>query len=189
MADDCLGVVALIRLRTDYRRPPEDVYLYRTRMPPENARRLFMEYIKEMNKLRDKPQFYNTLTTNCTTNIVHHFRAFGDTVRYNWKILLSGYTPLYAYEIGGLDDTFPFEELRSKSYVNPRARDIGDAPDFSKRIRAGLPGMPGPRAEPGGGAASRLPAAFRPHGRAEAGLRDGVAASAQAPHDAGGRMP
>lgn len=125
----------VIRLRTDYRNPREDVYLYRTRMPPENTRKLFLEYMKTINSLRDKPEFYNTLTTNCTTNVVRHFRAFGGRLRYNWKILLSGYMPLYAYEIGGLDDSLPFEELKARSYINPKAQAIGDAPDFSARIR------------------------------------------------------
>ena len=125
----------LIRLRTDYRNPREEVYLYRTRMPQENARKLFIEYIKTINSLRDKPEFYNTLTTNCTTDVVRHFQSFGGIMRYNWKILLSGYTPLYAYEIGGLDDTLPFEELRARSYINPKAQVIGDAPDFAVKIR------------------------------------------------------
>jgi hypothetical protein len=131
----------IIRLRTDFRRPAEDVYLYRTRVPAENVRKLFLEYMKQMNGLRAKPEFYNTLTTNCTTDVVRNFRAFGGKARYNWKILLSGYTPFYAYEMGGLDGSIPFEELRAKSYVNPKARSIGDAPDFSERIREGLPGM------------------------------------------------
>lgn len=135
----------LIRLRTDYRRPPEDVYLYRTRMTPENARKLFMEYANKMNSLRDKPEFYNTVATNCTINIVRHLQAFGSSVHYNWKILFSGYTPLYAYELGRLDDTLPFEELRAKSCINPKALEAGDATDFSTRIREGLPGMVSPR--------------------------------------------
>lgn len=125
----------LIRLRTDYRNPREEVYLYRTRMPQKNAQKLFFEYIKTINSLRDKPEFYNTLTTNCTTDVVRHFQSFGGIMRYNWKILLSGYTPLYAYEIGGLDDTLPFEELRARSYINPKAQVIGDAPDFAVKIR------------------------------------------------------
>jgi hypothetical protein len=137
----------LIRLRTEYRRPPEDVYIYRTRVPSENVRKLFMEYIKDMNRLRVTPEFYNTLTTNCTTDVVRNFRAFGGKARYNWKILLSGYTPLYAYEMGGLDDSLPFEELRVKCYVNPKAHAIGDVPNFSELIRKGLPGMGQSRAE------------------------------------------
>lgn len=131
----------LIRLRTDYRNPPEDVYLYRTNIPKENARKLFMEYVKQVNSLYVRPEFYNTLTTNCTTNIVGHVRALGGKARYNWKILLSGYAPQYVYELGGLDDSLPFEELRARSHVNPAARAAGDVPDFSVRIREGLPGM------------------------------------------------
>uniref|UniRef100_A0A7C4EIT5 DUF4105 domain-containing protein n=1 Tax=Fundidesulfovibrio putealis TaxID=270496 RepID=A0A7C4EIT5_9BACT len=131
----------LIGLRARYRQPPEDVYVYRLRLPVEDARKLFLEYIREMNSLRARPQFYNTLTTNCTTNVVRHFRAFGGKVRYTWKILLSGYAPQYAYELGALDDSMPFAQLRARSLVNAKALAAGDAPDFSRRIRQGLPGI------------------------------------------------
>jgi hypothetical protein len=129
----------LIRLRTDYRNPREDVYLYVTRIPPENRRRLFMEYVAAINGLKDKAEFYNTLTTNCTTNVVRHIRAFGGIVRYSWKTLLSGYAAEYAYEIGGLDTSLPFQELRKRSYINPIALSVGDDPMFSRKIREGLP--------------------------------------------------
>ena len=129
----------VIRLRTDYRNPQEDVYLYRTRITPENARRLFLEYVEQINNLKDEPEFYNTLTTNCTTNVVRHIRAFGGKVTYSWKILLSGYAPQYAYERGGLDTSLTFEELRKRSYINPRAHTIGNVPEFSRRIREDLP--------------------------------------------------
>jgi hypothetical protein len=52
---------------------------------------------------------------------------------------LSGYAPQYAYEIGRLDTRLPFAELKRLSHVNARAHAAGDAPDFSQRIRAGLP--------------------------------------------------
>jgi hypothetical protein len=71
-----ISVTGLIVLRTDYRNPQEDVYLYRTRITPENAQRLFMEYVYKINELKQRPEFYNTLTTNCTTNVVRHIRAF-----------------------------------------------------------------------------------------------------------------
>jgi hypothetical protein len=129
----------LIRVRTDYRNPPEDVYLYRVRTPPENGRRFFMEYIEQINSLKKSPQWYNTLTTNCTTNVVRHARAFGGRAKYTWKVLLSGYAPQYAYELGSLDTTIPFEKLRHASYINPKARAIGDDPQFSRKIREGLP--------------------------------------------------
>ena len=132
----------VIRLRTTYRQPHEEVYLYRTRIPPARARRLFLAYVREINRLVEQPVFYNTLTTNCTTNILFHIRASGGIARYNWKILLSGYAPAYAYEGGGLDTSLSFAELKQRSHINARAQEAGDAPDFSQRIRAGLPKPP-----------------------------------------------
>jgi hypothetical protein len=133
----------VIRLRTTYRQPPEDVYLYRTRVPPAQARRLFLDYVRDINRLVEQPAFYNTLTTNCTTAILFHARASGGMARYNWKVLFSGYAPAYAYEIGRLDTRLPFADLKRLSHINARAQAAGDAPDFSQRIRAGLP-MPTP---------------------------------------------
>jgi hypothetical protein len=129
----------LIGLRTSFRNPQEDVYLYRLRMLPERKRLLFMEYVKQINELKENPEFYNTLTTNCTTNVVTHVRAYGGKVRYNWKILLSGYAPQYVYELGGLDTSLPFAELRKLSLINQRAHEAGDDHNFSLKIREGLP--------------------------------------------------
>jgi len=106
----------LIRVRTDYRNPPEDVYLYRLKMPQENARKFFMEYIRQINSMKETPEWYNTLTTNCTTNIVRHVRAFGGQAKYTWKVLLSGYAPRYAYELGALDTTIPLSKHTDLSF-------------------------------------------------------------------------
>ncbi len=132
----------LIGLRTSYRDPPEDVYLYRVNIPRENIRRLFLQYMAKINELHERPEFYNTATTNCTTNIVMHVRAFQERVPLSWKMLLSGYFPDLVYERGKLDQSLPFDALRRQSYINERARAADGADDFSRRIRDGLPGMP-----------------------------------------------
>jgi hypothetical protein len=134
----------LIRVRTDFRNPPEDVYLYRLRMQPERARMLFMSYVQKINQLWKSPEWYNTSTTNCTTNVVWHVQAAGGLARYNWRVLLSGYAPQYAYGLGALDARLPFEELRRRSYINPKARAAGAAEDFSVKIRENLP-VPAPQ--------------------------------------------
>jgi Domain of unknown function (DUF4105) len=131
----------LIRVRTNYRRdPPEDVYLYRARVPVENVRRLFMEYVRAINALRDEPRFYHTVTTNCTTTILLHTRVNPGHLPVSWKVLLSGYAAEYAHQQGRLDTSLPFEELRRRSRINDAARAADAAPDFSWRIRRGLPG-------------------------------------------------
>jgi len=130
----------LIRLRTNYRKdPPEDVYLYRTRAPADNARRLFLDYIREINSLAEKPEFYNALTTNCTTSILTHTRVNQGNLPLSWKVLLSGYVPQYLYERAAIDTSLPFEELKRRSHINAAAQPANLAPDFSQRIRAGLP--------------------------------------------------
>ena len=130
----------LIRLRTNYRKdPPEDVYIYRTRAPADNARRLFLDYIREINSLAEKPEFYNALTTNCTTSILTHARVNRGDVPLSWKILLSGYVPQYLYERAAIDTSLPFAELKRRSHINAAAQAADNARDFSQRIRVSLP--------------------------------------------------
>ncbi len=127
----------VIRVRTTYRQPQEDVYVYRVRTPLKNIRRVFMEYIKTINELHDRPGFYNTLTTNCTTNILMHTRVNPESPPMSWKILLSGYVPEYLYELGRIDTSRPFVELEKLSHVNASAKAADQDPAFSQRIREG----------------------------------------------------
>jgi hypothetical protein len=126
----------VIRLRTNYRHdPPEDVYVYRLHGPIENARGVFMEYMKQLNALARRPQFYNTLTTNCTTAIWANSLVNPGHLPFSWKILASGYVPAYLYESGRLDTSVSFVELQRRAHVNARARAADADPDFSRLIR------------------------------------------------------
>ena len=132
----------VIRLRTNYRKdPPEDVYVYRVHGPIENGRRLFLEYMSRVRKLSEKPEFYNTLTDNCTTGIWMNTRINPGHPHLSWKILASGYVPEYLSEAGRLAPGVPFAELQRLGHVNARAQAADQAMDFSRRIRVGIPGM------------------------------------------------
>ena len=39
----------------------------------------------------------------------------------DWRVLLSGYFPEYAYELGSLDTSMPFAELKARSLINDQA--------------------------------------------------------------------
>ena len=132
----------LIGLRAVHRIPKEDVYLYRVNpRHKENIGKLFLRYMNKINSLRHRPEFYNTATTNCTTNIVTHIEAARGSTPLSWKMLLSGYFPDLFYERGVLDKSLPFAELRRKSLINERALAADGAENFSKLIRQGLIGM------------------------------------------------
>jgi hypothetical protein len=130
----------IVRVRTNYRTdPPERVYLYRLRGSEAAARQLFVEYVQHINALKEHAEWYNTITSNCTSSIWVMTRINPEHVPYSWKILLSGYLPEYLYEQGKLDTSVPFAELQRRAYINPLAQAADKAEDFSQRIRAGQP--------------------------------------------------
>lgn len=134
----------VVRVRTNFRQPHEQVHLYRSRIPIENARKLFLSYVSEVDQLSREPAWYNTLEDNCTTGVLQRIhQSYQGRARYNWKILLSGYAGEYAYDCGMLDSSMPFAELSERCLINAKAEAANDAPDFSVRIREGLP-MPAP---------------------------------------------
>jgi hypothetical protein len=136
----------VIRVRTNYRNdPPEEVYVYQVHAPIELGRRLFLDYMRKINALKERPEFYNTLTTNCTTTIWMHARVNPRRVPFSWKILLSGYVPEYLYDVGRLDTSLPFADLKARSRINERAKAANADPQFSLRIREGLPAMAAPK--------------------------------------------
>src|SRR5207248_8068813 len=45
----------LIGLRTNVRQPHEEVYVYRAQVPVENVRRLFLDYVRRINELNERP--------------------------------------------------------------------------------------------------------------------------------------
>ncbi len=133
----------VLRLRTDYREG-ESVYLYRLRVVARGQLRdAFLDYLGRMNRLRERPEWYNAVADNCMTSGYRIMRRHAAPGRadLHWSVILNGHAPEHAYTKGALDTSLPFDELKRRSRINDRARAAGDAPDFSARIREGMPGM------------------------------------------------
>ncbi|MFB9145990.1 hypothetical protein ACFFU2_05590 [Halomonas alkalicola] len=56
------------------------------------------------------------------------------------RLLLTGLLPGYVHDHGGLVPGYRLAELRRLGDITERARKAHDAPDFSRRIREGVPG-------------------------------------------------
>jgi len=124
----------VVQVRATHR--GEDVYLYRTTATPEQARRLFVDVVSRANELASRPEFYDTVTNNCTTNIARHInRITPNRVRYDYRILLPGYSDKLAYEEGLIQRHGSFEETKAKAYVTPLAIMHASHEDFSQQIR------------------------------------------------------
>ena len=129
----------MIRVRTTFRRPQEDVYIYRVRARQKTIQDVFLKYIEAINGMYERPRFYNTLTTNCTTSILMHARINPESPPFSWKVLVSGYVPRYLYDLGRIDTTKPFADLEKLSHVNERAHAADKDASFSQCLRLGLP--------------------------------------------------
>lgn len=130
----------VVRLRTNYRQG-ETTYLYRIQGDKKLFQEVFLDYLGSINRLKDQPEWYNALLTNCTTQLRGHTRPYFHKVAWDWRLLANGYADELAYEKGALDTSLPFAELKQRSIINPQAQKADQDSDFSLRIRDRLPGM------------------------------------------------
>ena len=130
----------IIRTRSNARH--EDVYLYRLTMNPEQLRTLFLGYLEAAETLRTEPDFYNSLTSNCTTIVFDLARQIAPEIPLDYRLILSGHFAEYAYDLGALVPEYSYTQLQQLGYINTRAQssDTNDKHDFSRLIRLGVPG-------------------------------------------------
>lgn len=129
----------LIGLRANHRR--DDVYLYRIRTTPASMRALLLSMLDRANALTTRPEFYNTLTNSCISNIVDHIeRIATGRIPFSVMTLLPAYADDFAFELGLIDTTLPRDSYRAAHRINSLARAFADREDFSAGIRSRAPG-------------------------------------------------
>jgi hypothetical protein len=101
---------------------------------------MLVSMLRRANHLAEEPEFYNTLTSSCTTNIVRHVNELvpGRVPWWSYKIMLPSYSDELAYDLGLIDTDLPFEEAKRRFRIDQKAQRIGDREDFSAAIRQGL---------------------------------------------------
>jgi hypothetical protein len=117
----------------------EQVFLYRLKNTPTQARAMLLDYLKEVNRLAAAPQWYNALIHNCTTTIRHHATNVAAGQPFDWRILANGHIDELGYERGQIDTSLPFAELRKRSDITAKAKAAFGEEGFSRVIRRDLP--------------------------------------------------
>lgn len=107
----------------------------------EKIERMFVEMLQRANALLEHPEFYNTITNNCTSNLVDHVNAIAPhAVPQGFRTVLPGYSDEVAYALGLIDTRLPLADARKRYRVNERAQaawsDSIPSAEFSRRIRA-----------------------------------------------------
>jgi hypothetical protein len=127
--------VDLVGLRAEVRR--DDVFLYRSIASPEQSSELLRDVLLRLNDIRRKPEFYDTLGNNCTTNLVFHInRCWPELVPKNdVRLMLPGHSDQLVYDLGLMNNSAPFPLVREGALISGKARQHIVAENFSAQIR------------------------------------------------------
>ena len=97
---------------------------------------MFMAMLRRANQLRTQPEFYNTLTNNCSSNILQHFNHVNERrLPASLKVLLPGYSDRLVYDLGLIDSRLSFDSLQRSSEITKKANRFAEDAEFSQRIR------------------------------------------------------
>jgi len=125
----------VIGLRTNFRRDP--VFLYPVKTTREQMRKMFLEMVARANRLAVEPEFYNSLTNNCTSNIVAHVNTLAPrSIPFSYKTIFPAYSDRLAYELGLIPTNQAFDKVQAAHRIDLAAQREQVGPDFSKFIRA-----------------------------------------------------
>jgi hypothetical protein len=127
----------VIGLRTNVRRDP--VYMYPVVATPEQLRTLFVGMLERANEIAKKPEFYNTLTNNCTTSIVDHVNTIAPLIPFSYKTVLPAFSDRLAYDLGLIPNDQPFNALRAAHRIDRKMQQHPIDERFSDAIRSQLP--------------------------------------------------
>jgi Domain of unknown function (DUF4105) len=124
----------VIDLRANHRK--HDVYLYPTTATREQARALFVSVLTRAQALHTTPEFYNTLTNNCTTNIAAHVSDLrNEPLSWDRRMLFPENSDALAQELGFIAEGMTIDEARTRYRINEKALQYVDHPEFSRKIR------------------------------------------------------
>ncbi len=127
----------IFALRTNYRH--EDLYLYRVQIDdPAKIKAVLLDFVNRANESLVKPQFYNTVTNNCTTALRPSLKKFMDNSPSRWNAIsiLNGYVDQKAFDRGWLKHRpgETFDVLHRRSLV-PHDTAKNDPSEYSRKIR------------------------------------------------------
>jgi len=126
----------IIGVRTNVRM--EDTYLLPLNAQADTLRSLIVSYVDAANRLAARPEWYNTITSNCTTLVYRMARRLNPGLPMDIRLLATGYLPEYLHDAGAVDAPDGVEKLRQRGAISERARSAGLDGDFSAAIRAAV---------------------------------------------------
>lgn len=113
------------------------VYMFPVSTSRDNIKAMFLDMARRANQLYATPEFYNTLTNTCTTNLVRHVNTITPgRIGLSHHVLLPGYSARRLYRLGLIDTDRSLDETLELCRIDPQAVGSPYDPKFSARLRA-----------------------------------------------------
>ncbi|PIQ68143.1 MAG: hypothetical protein COV91_05735 [Candidatus Taylorbacteria bacterium CG11_big_fil_rev_8_21_14_0_20_46_11] len=125
----------VVKLRSNMRK--DDVFVYPIKTTKERMQATFYGILERVNQLYREPEFYNTITNNCTTSLAKQANQVVEhRIPWNLTLLFPKESDRYAFDLGLFDTKLTsFPEVRRAHYINNLAERYADDEEFSLRIR------------------------------------------------------
>tara|TARA_Y100001970_G_scaffold292678_1_gene435123 strand:- start:46574 stop:47419 length:846 start_codon:yes stop_codon:yes gene_type:complete len=101
-----------------------------------NERRMLESYLSRTNNLAENPEWYNTITNTCTTNIVRHVNeVYPGRVPRAISILMPGLSPKLLERANLIEMKGTIEQTLAASVIDSKADEWNGDDDFGDTIR------------------------------------------------------
>ena len=126
----------VIGVRTRCRKYSETHLFKAVVLGPGNERRMLESYLKRTNDLATNPEWYNTITNTCTTNIVRHVNeVYPKRVPKAISILMPGLSPKMLERANLIEMKGTLEETLAACEIDEKAKAWNGEDDFGDIIR------------------------------------------------------
>jgi len=123
-----------VKLRANYRK--DEVIMYPINTPQEKIQELFVSMLKRADELSKNPEFYNTVTQNCTTSILDHVNELREEkISWSKEALLPSHSDKIIYDLWLINTELSLEEARKYYQINELSEEFWEDKNYSEKIR------------------------------------------------------
>ena len=127
----------LIKLRANIRK--DEVRMYPVKTTKEKMQKIFVSMLKRADKLSKEPEFYNTIYSTCTTNILRHVNELREWKKeispFDLKIFLPANSDKIVFEEWLMNTKLTFEQAKKYYKINELSEKFWDDENYSEKIR------------------------------------------------------
>lgn len=115
------------------------LYMYPVQIPQVGAQRLFLQLAETTHDLETHPSFYNTLTSNCTSELAKVAnRTKPGTIPFDKALILTGYSPELLHELKLIPADKPLDEINKRYDITEMVKRAAATDNFSSSLRREL---------------------------------------------------